>query len=827
MKHNLLIAALAAGTLCAGAQSASSPAALMPGENTVSTVSGDNRAAYYRYSGPEDCLVRITLPAATYYATVSSEAECADTDIATSVVKDYENPRTEVTFAARADEDVYIKLSPLESGLVFTAAVEPRPYNDGLNPANPIQGSSAPQFVPMISGVDGVYVEYTPAEDGIAEVKLSCRESSLAVSADDERYDAIPMTDSSAAGWRVGHTEAKAGERLLFRFAGHSAGFATFTLTDAVPGESCELPATVNGTTATLPADIGTYYYSWTPQTDGMAEIDGGELRGGSAALMRSCNSTELTRTDGALLLRTHVTAGEPYIVKIERAQAAQQTSVFTIETTPVKDTDDFSTAPLIEADRQMTTPAFPGAYHYKIKAPSGEKCFLELSSSTSASNESTQVELLDGANRWNTLDIGRRSLRYAVTPGKEYVVKWTTAYPDVSIPFKVSFVTAQQGDLPDNPIEATQGRNDFSGTSAKYFSYTPQADGWMVLTTSAYTLVPQVSQIGDDGTYARLEANKRGESYRFDVKAGRKCLIEFSYVDGPSAFLLEEEPMKPGDSFADPLAVEGDKAMIPTDPGTTWLCYDVVKDGCLTVSTTMPFDYNYSETNSIDIYVNNLANAYQMPFDYVNLIYTPFSVNVKQGDKVYVKTVTISPALRPYYIEFSLGDNDRGVNYDDPIVIANTGSPLLYEFPVVRSESESRWFSLHLGEGTLSCSGPGNFTISLYAPGYDPAESPSAIVTSGYIDYDYGANKPIYGFDPIEIGQSGDYLLHLTGAPDRIVLVFKGTALSAGLGTDVVVADDGVSGAYRLNGSPAAEPLPPGIYIVRNGKTTKKIIVR
>lgn len=760
--RKLMTAVFAACALAATAQTAESPQPIVIGENSCTVESWST--TYFSYTATTDQLV-------TLQGLESPSLTCDDKDVPIAKNTDTNT----AVFAAKANSSYVLSVFSMSDGeLKFTASATPYAYNDGTVEANPIAASETPFFVPFIKGSGmfapptPIYMSYTATIDGRLEMYFDGTLSNINYR-ESEGTEFISITNGAYSGsqW-MASVEVDAGQTYIIKAAATTAMMASFKVVQPTPGATCADAWVAKRGENEIPAEAGSYWYSVTtpaaPSAGFVVLKSATPLQDTEITVKNSCTSSygDITQSDG-LALRIEASANQFRVLNIDKKSATDGVEKFTFSYQDYQTYDKFETAEPIEAGQTVTTPEFGGTYYYAITAPDKGQFFLDLSTTVNVA-EGTRVELYDEAKDYWALANGTDKLHYEVTPGTKYVIKWECPDSMRSLPFTVQFNAVKQGETESNPLVAVIGDNDAFESASVYFTYTAAADSWLVVEPTSMSL-SRVYSLAEDGSKTQLETFKVGDgaAVRFEAASGVRYLFAFADARAGAKFSLTTAPYAVGETAANPIVVKNNVANLLDASGKTWYRYDVAETGILELTTSLAYSYS----NSIYVYLNEVtsSNRQNMTSEgYGSDKYAMLSIDVKQGDKVYVNTVLSAPQADAA-INFNLRQPEAGETPENPIAIDFSTNPMDYTFDKkVGSGDKPVWYSIHLNGQIFDMTSEGSFSMSMYSA--DNTETSIAQSSGSMFGPNYIQN--------VVINEPGMYLLKLTSASSVFSVTFS-----------------------------------------------------
>ena len=271
---------------------------LVPGENTCDVTDATGYVTvYFKYTVPAESSQLVTVSAASSSLSFTmSEDGTYNTQIVG--ISSYTPTSVERVFPVEAGQTVYLAVVGNNvTHFEFTMSAENAEIDGGATCDAPIAiVDEARTFIP--SHYDSstysstTYLSYACPEDGVLEMLFSSYVQSVSVS---EGCDGVATTvsiSSGSGGSYTGKVQVEGGKNyiLAIKTSLSSPMFATFTLTHPTVGASCDMPFEGVAEGNVLPAEAGTYWYSYTAPSAGYVSLTSTpSLPGGSASVYTSC----------------------------------------------------------------------------------------------------------------------------------------------------------------------------------------------------------------------------------------------------------------------------------------------------------------------------------------------------------------------------------------------------------------------------------------------------------------------------------------------------------------------------------------------------------
>lgn len=850
MKRLLLISIVQLLCFCLHAQTTAETALpLQEGANTYAFEGEGTNTAYFKYTAPAESGQLLTLKLAENGVQFQFTA---DGTYATQISSITSADGLSYTVPVSAGKDVIVGAQRYGAGEIsFTASMTAANVDGGRTKDDAIEATKADFFVPSRKDANyqplPVYLKYTAETSGALQMTFGTYMNSLKIQAGTEgEQTTLNAAYDGATAQYVAKYAVEAGETYYIETSAYSPCFASFEVLQLTEGASCDLPfAAVESMSNALPPAAGKYWYAFSPATSGFAVLSSeASLAGGTVQLFRTCSDySPQASVAGRLSMRFAVTAGQVYLLCIEKTEATATEEAFALRVEEAKEGDTFQNPLAIEAGTH-TVPEIDGKYYYKLTAPADAATYLVVKTDEAFRSAQTQMVLYNQAyGEYTSLATGTQQLRYLANPGQTYILRWDCNEGINAFDFTVAFEEIAQGDVASNPLPAVLGENDLKAGNAKFYTYTPTKTCRLVVETLDPTI--NVTFPRDASGYSYYEAVKSGLATTVEVEAGTAYLIKFEGMTMDDLFFLSEEDYKEGESAATALPIEAGSVNLSADGAfNVWYVYTAPQDGMLSVSSDMAYatDPTTYRPTALTVTVNDGT-----PQSFVKNVYdgstsvTTFegSVVVRAGDKVYINVY--SPVLQTEKtLTVSLRDLEPGEDISNPIALT-PGENLL----PAATRSTPIWYSINLQDyfnlsvEAMEKNTP--FSLELYR-----ADNLNSSVAYSSVRYDEADNyAPWYYLNyAVGEGQGGDYYLKLVDCAGNVQVkvssvqtAIAGAATAEGapfrVGAGRIEAAAGVMltvtdpAGRRVAQGTGSLSLPQGVYVVRAGNRTAKVVIR
>lgn len=702
--------------LTMNAQTEASPFVLHEGEQTITGLSSWS-TVYMSYEAPTDQLVSVIGIQSSFSITVGEE----------NVPVYYDSTEKENCFMIPAGTTYswsYFYMGS-DSEIAVTVRTKEQSYTKAQTCETAIEATEAPFFVPFVAGsgfmapAEPVYIKYTPDIDGKLTMHFSYSVSNLKY-AKGCSGDYISLTGDYANGGWEATLEVDADTEYIFQGTSSSAMMANFVTKVPLLGASCADAANMKKGANELPAEAGSYWFTFiTPQTPEKCFVTlttDADLTGGYSTISSGCSSSYGNITQqGTLHQRILMNKGTSRILEINKATALDAPATVALNFEMEQEYDSFSTAPEIPEGETETTPDFGGTYYYSVVAPETGNYFLEVESLLENAPSGLRVEIFSEDNDYFSKASGITSVRYNITAGMKYIIKWTCPDNVCSMPFKVELTEVKKGETANDPIIAEIGENQIPASSDIFFLYTATSDSWLTVTPHESSLQTVISTVESAGSAPSIvQTYEENGGFRFEGIDGKNYQIEFKGASEGSSFTLATREYAVGETQGNPIIAGNDPVALPDEVATTWIRYTAEEEGIVDVSTTA----TYAPSNMIRVYLGEVsANESKALTPGTDDGYNSLSYNLKAGDELNV-SVKISPAQVGKVISFTPREPNPGEYPSSAIAIDFSENPMTYLFDKTVGYSDAPvWYSINLSKGIFNLETEKSITMYLYSP--------------------------------------------------------------------------------------------------------------
>lgn len=764
--------------LCAGlyAQtSAETALSLAEGENSYTFDEAGQNVVFFKYTAGDDSgvLLKFSIPERVSYTVTDSASS--------SYVNGIYGTDQTVTYPVKKSQTVIIQVGCYDIASVsFTVTAEEANVDGGASCDDPIEVTDN-FFVPNHGkGYDYAYtyLSYSASETGVLMVCMTAypMESAVAEGCDGQfvpivfNYD--PQTKYTAS------VSVDKGKNYILRLQLSSPSFCSTYMTYPEVGTSCNMPFECADGDNILPSDIGSYWYRYVADESGFVVLSSDRsLPGGSIYAFNSCSeTTPFASVTSYFGLRCRVEGGNVYLFNINKTEVTDGDETFQVHYEAEGQGDSEQNPFVLSESGSFETPLFNGDYYYSVTMPEDKNQFLVVDAS---GNSFFSAETLFGIYpQGSPYSMVQASdyLRYETVPGQTYIVKWQCREGKNGFGFKVGFEDISQGDVCSYPLDAVQGSNMLDMAEVKYYAYTPEKEGWLVIDTDVDI---NVQFMRDCSGYSFYESVKDGRRTKTRIQPGERYIIKFENIQYDTEFTLTEEEYKEGESCDNPIIVETGSYDVPEEVCDIWYRYDVTEDCVAEVSTTVSYEVIYEPVYMTSGMTVRFGSCDGNPTGIGESMRGKYAV--KAGTAIYVNLKTLT-AQRDKTITFSSRQAEEGEICSNPIML----KPGETELSGKATRSVPIWYGIGLAPGSFSMSSASYFQASLVMDcdtEESVAETKYDSETGGYV-LSYQITEPQkYIIKLVDGGYGSPIPVTITGEPLGIGQVSSAAAVSGGEG--------------------------------------------
>lgn len=800
------------------------------GSNTYTVSDADGGTVYWKYTATDAALLYITDPNGGYVYNVEAMAVNPNDASATepTTLMDVNLKSKTKIYPVVSGQTIYISNSSYEAGeLGINIAPKQVPgLGKGLS-ADDAMTIELDTVQYLGNAYDNsysrytTYATYTATEDGVLNISMASSVSSLTVNG-----TKVNGTYSSSTCTYKFAVENGQTYNVEFQYV-YPFIFST-TLTHPTAG-SFDLPFTAVDGENKVPAEAGTYYYTYTPSKKGYLNIssdealEGGQVKLYTSASMISYGMSTANSETGSFNLRKEVatyTASTVYYIEVTKATAttAEQTFSLAIDDYAQGETD---TNPLIisEVPATITLANATGKAYYKVSVPANTNKFLQVAATGDVTyNTMVYVYRSDLGYYGGANGNGKARLDVSATEDQDYLIYWN-ANETTPVTFTVSYEDIQQGATKSDPLTAVLGTNTIPADGTWYYTYTPTQDCKLNVAVDNYSTVdfPDLgwSDVSSDGTNTWITASA-GTAYIFsiaDMKEGE-------------TFTLSEGSFGEGESMSTAIEVNDTTDLPATAFTTRWYKHTVQNTGMMTLGTDAPYmgwegGLNVSYQQEGDYYGTTIMDTATDPEtgDQITVYYTTIAVN--QGETIYLSIESDGYSdYSDYKVFFAEREAQQGETYATAYELNNVGDE------VTISDVSNAWLKVAANGGDIKME-----IVSGSANAYWYGSVDDILLgNASNVDTEYSETTYMPVSYTITDAPAGDVYVYLNYMFDGLKLkLIQNGDITLGI-TDAPATDSANTAIYSLGGvkvyegkAANAPRLAKGIYI-QNGQ---KVVVK
>lgn len=830
MKHFLLTLPIVCFSATAGLAQTAIGSALDAnvGDNRYAVTGETSVTGYWKYTPKSDCLATVApLPGSTNAPTVGTLADNAESsEQAIAAMRGANAGNYAAVYPLKAGTTYYFSSTDVNEVGFTLALQENANIGGGLsydNPAPIADGENTYIGNPTSTSYNNysAYASYTATED--AQLLLTSSSYLMAY------VNGNSCSSDYADGKYTLKIAVKSGETYRLTFSINQPVVMAASLAHPEAG-SIDMPFDAAEGENEVPADYGTYYYTYTPAKTGYLDISSqDELTGGNVTVYSSkynlsTNQPAATSESGSFGVRTEVaSAGATYYIVVNKIDGTDEAQHFTLKMDDYKAGEKESNPIAIgELPSTVSTEAAIGTYYYSVKIPANTKDLLHVKAEGSVA-DGTSLAVYPAGNSYSGV-YGTDDAKLSVDNGYDcsYIIKWTTA-DNTAVSFTVELQKVQPGELITNPKDAVLGENTIESDGDKYYAYTATRAGKFSVelgNPESSVSFPR----GTDSWSGDYTAIKNGITYSLEATAGTRYLIKIQNCKAGDKFTIAETDFKQGETRENPIAVEGHEFVMGSGQGNVWIKYTATKECQVTVDFDNPegdaeadgrVNVEFGKENE---YMTGMVSTVMSGSTSVNKYHGTKVLGA--GESVLVH-VSASVNVEGWKVTFAEGDVPQGLSAENPLVL-EPGKTLTV------SPNSAVWVKAVLGKGENVFTANANNRTMLYTS-LDDAKAES---NGEYVNYDvtwapdYMSQTDVFRktvdaeqtvwFQFMSVSSEFTFEFTSGGAETAV----NGIHTEGNAGVEVFTLD-GVKVASTTEG------LAKGIYVVRQNGKAKKIIVK
>lgn len=814
MRKTLLFATALCLASSAMAQTISNPLSAVTGDNTYEVT--ETGSIYWSFTADADYLATIGQYGESTVPNVAIKGDAQPTQINGVTKSDY----TTKVYALEKGKTYYFILDAEATGKAgFTLKLDKTEnLGVGLSEDNPLeiklgqtQVFGNPHYESGNWDNTNVYTTYKAEKKGQLQIKTEQYVSSATV-------NGTKVSVETVKGLKVFKINTEAGKTYTINFSISIPFFIATSEVVEVKEGSVDMPFSIKEGENTVPAEAGTYYFTYQPGHTGYINItSNATLEDGQVKIYRNkLNATAGTFVQGqsekgSYNVRAEVTSiANPYYIVVDKKATTTNGETFNFQMEDYKAGENPNNPIKVEISDATPTPEInvstKGTYYYSISVPANTNKFLVVESANDLSDGSS-VSLNIGTGTWGATKMENKILKKDVsaTADKTYLLTVTSKEEN---PLKLTFSYAdiEKGSLAANPKEAVAGENTIDFDNAEYYTYKAKQSGKLAITVGK-----DVSVVITDPTADFTDTYNKGNVFFAEAKEGKTYNIVITGVKKGDTFDLAETSFDAGELRSTAIKMTEDTYTFGVYTANLWLEYDATQDGVIDLSCDVPFDYDYSlgiaknSNNAVSSVVNS---NYKYDKSYEGVF------PVAAGDKIYIQ-INMAGDVKGKTLTINNRDSKPGETINNPLVIKKGETVDL----TVAGSTKPLWIKPQMTDGENkfivydgSCVPVNNCQLSGDDLNYDgkPVTWGEEVTMPGDV---YGIVLPINDYVMINSVEGQAKLLFVDETANGI--------------TNIETTTDKQVAIYTIDGKKVNQISGSGVYIIKANGSTKKVVVK
>ena len=793
------------------------------GENTYKVESSEAKNTYWKFTADKNYLAKVSpLSGSSNVPTVFTSVE--GTDSLTLGGAGLKFPSK--AYALEKGKTYYFIMNMTgESGFNLDLS-EMASYGKGLSQEDPVELKVGEELFlgnPLGAQYESTtaYVTYTAEKTAQLQISFSGYVPSATVNGD-------PVTTyDQATGSYVLKASVEQGKTYTIALTLQGSVVANSKLVEVKAG-SLEMPFALNEGENKVPAEMGDYYFTYTPTKTGYLNISSDAvLAGGQVKVYSSLSNITYQQVAASSEASTYNVrveipyTGSTYYIVVNKLQDSAAEDVIKAEMQEYQPGETVNTAfELTNLPAEKTLPSAKGTYYYKLTVPANTEKFVTVETDANL-DAATSILFYNQQNGEYGAATVKDGLLKTYVGGQSYDITYilkVTANEDNPLVFKVSYLDVEKGSLVTNPAEAVAGENEITVEGTEYFKYTATKDGKLNVEVEPGVTVSFPRGTGQwDGEY---NAINKGTDFFIEATAGTTYLIKVSGAAEGTTMYLEEKEFSAGESRTNPIVMEGDEyTLTKAGAADLWLQYNVTEDGVLDFAC----DHGYNGgSDRIEIIKNQEPyGTTMMGTETVgNVSTTVFKgkVTVSKGDKLYIHCV-LAGQVTGSKIKFTKHEAEPGETVTNPLVITKGKTVTI----TGASRSTPVWLKASLPAGKTTFRLSGYLMTSLYNSLEDAKNGANAEeVRTNYVQMPDGSYVYEFTKDMAEAGDVYFQFVDSYGATGFTWMNDDATGI-----WNIEAAGDSKVSIFKMDGTQVNQISGNGVYIIKSNGKTKKVVIK
>ena len=794
------------------------------GQNTFKVESSEAKNTYWKFTADKNYLAKVSpLSGSSNVPTVFTSVEGTDSLTLGGAGLKYPSK----AYALEKGKTYYFVMNMTgESGFNLDLS-EMASYGKGLSQEDPVELKVGEElFLGDPLGAQyantTAYVTYTAEKTAQLQLSFSSYLSGATVNGNytSAQYD-------QATGGYVLKVSVEKGQTYTIALNLQGSVVANSKLVEVKAG-SLEMPFALNEGENKVPAEMGDYYFTYTPTKTGYLNISsdavlaGGQVKVYSSLSNITYQQVAASSEAGTYNVRVEIPyTGSTYYIVVNKLQDSAAEDVIKAEMQEYQPGETVNTAfELTNLPAEKTLPSAKGTYYYKLTVPANTDKFVTVETGANL-DAATSILFYNQQNGEYGAATVKDGLLKTYVGGNSYDITYilkVTANEDNPLAFKVSYLDVEKGSLVTNPAEAVVGDNEITVEGTEYFKYTATKNGKLNVEVEPGVTVSFPRGTGQwDGEYTAIN---KGTDFFIEATAGTTYLIKVSGAEVGTTIYLEEKEFSAGESRTNPIVMEDDEyTLTKAGAADLWLQYNVTEDGVLDFAC----DHGYNGgSDRIEIIKNDEPyGTTMMGTEIVGNVSTTVykgKVTVSKGDKLYIHCV-IAGTVTGSKIKFTKHQAQPGETATNPLVIT-AGKTITVNGA---SRSTPVWLKASLPAGKTTFRLNGYLMTYLYNSLEDAKKGTNAEeVRVNYVQAPDGSY--IYEFDK-EMAAAGDVYFQFVdsyGATDFTWLSDPSTGIWG-----IEAAGDSKVSIFKMDGTQVNQISGNGVYIIKSNGKTKKVVIK
>ena len=793
------------------------------GDNTFKVESSEAKNTYWKFTADKNYLAKVSpLSGSSNVPTVFTSVEGTDSLTLGGAGLNYPSK----AYALEKGKTYYFIMNMTgESGFKLDLS-EMYSYGKGLSQENPAELKLGEELYlgnPLGAQYESTtaYITYTAEKTAQLQISFSGYVPNATVNG-----TTVTTYDQTTGAYMLKASVEK-GQTYSIALNLQGGVVANSKLVEVKAG-SLEMPFALNEGENKVPAEMGDYYFTYTPTKTGYLNISSDAvLAGGQVKVYTSLSNITYQQVAasseaGTYNVRVEIPyTGSTYYIVVNKLQDSAAEDVIKAEMQDYQPGETVNSAfELTELPVENTLPSAKGTYYYKLTVPANTEKFVTVETDATL-DAATSILFYNQQNGEYGAATVKDGLLKTYVGGQSYDITYilkVTANEDNPLAFKVSYLDVEKGSLVTNPAEAVAGENEITIEGTEYFKYTATKDGKLNVEVEPGVTVSFPRGTGQwDGEY---NAINKGTDFFIEATAGTTYLIKVSGAAEGTTMYLEEKEFSAGESRTNPIVMEGDEyTLTKAGAADLWLQYNVTEDGVLDFAC----DHGYNGgSDRIEIIKNQEPyGTTMMGTETVgNVSTTVFKgkVTVSKGDKLYIHCV-LAGQVTGSKIKFTKHEAEPGETVTNPLVITKGKTVTI----TGASRSTPVWLKASLPAGKTTFRLSGYLMTSLYNSLEDAKNGANAEeVRTNYVQMPDGSYVYEFTKDMAEAGDVYFQFVDSYGATGFTWMDDDATGI-----WNIEAAGDSKVSIFKMDGTQVNQIPGNGVYIIKSNGKTKKVVIK